>query len=75
MIVDGLQVNFVTRHDTPLLEGAVAYFVTQVIETHLAGDHTLYIGRVEHFEWCEARPLLFYADIQHIHPKKSKSRR
>ena len=74
--VDGLRVNFVTRHDTPLLEGAVAYFVTQVIETHLAGDHTLYIGRVEHFEWCDARPLLFYAgQYERIHPKKAKSRR
>ena len=34
--VDGLQVNFVTRHDTPLLEGAVAYFVTQVIRDPLS---------------------------------------
>lgn len=59
--VDGLQINFVTRHNIPLLEGAVAYFVAQVVDIHSAGDHVLYIGRVEHFEWCDGRPLLFYA--------------
>ena len=36
------------RKDIPLLEGAVAYFVVQVIDTHPAGDHSVYIGRVEH---------------------------
>jgi len=48
--VPGLHVRFVTRRDLPLLAGAVAYFVVEVIDIHAAGDHTLYIGRVEHFE-------------------------
>jgi len=59
--VGGMHVRFVTRHETPLLDGAVAYFVVQVIDVHAAGDHTLYIGRVEHFESREDKPLLFYA--------------
>jgi len=59
--VEGLHVNFITRHNVPLLDGAVAYFVARVVNAHLEGDHTLYIGHVEHFEFCDARPLLFYA--------------
>jgi flavin reductase (DIM6/NTAB) family NADH-FMN oxidoreductase RutF len=59
--VAGLHLRFVTRRDIPLLAGAVAYFVVEVIDIHAAGDHTLYIGRVEHFESGEGNPLLFHA--------------
>ena len=59
--VEGLHIRFTTRKDIPLLEGAVAYFVVQVIDAHPAGDHSLYIGRVEHFESRDDKPLLFYA--------------
>ena len=58
--VEGLHVPFITRHGVPLLEGAVAYFVARVVDAHPAGDHTLYIGRVEHFEASDGRPLLFH---------------
>jgi len=71
--VDGLQVSFTTRQNVPLLEGAVAHFVAEVIDVHSAGDHTLYIGRVEHFESSDARPLLFYAGTYtRIHRKGKK---
>lgn len=59
--VEGLRIHFTTRNDIPLLEGAVAYFVVQVIDAHPAGDHSLYIGLVEHFESRDDKPLLFYA--------------
>jgi flavin reductase (DIM6/NTAB) family NADH-FMN oxidoreductase RutF len=59
--VNGLQVPFTRRNEMPLLEGAVAYFVAEVIDVHPAGDHTLYIGHVQHFESYAGRPLLFYA--------------
>jgi flavin reductase (DIM6/NTAB) family NADH-FMN oxidoreductase RutF len=59
--VPGLHVRFVTRRDIPLLAGAVAYFVVEVIDIHPAGDHTLYVARVEHFEGGEGKPLLFHA--------------
>jgi flavin reductase (DIM6/NTAB) family NADH-FMN oxidoreductase RutF len=59
--VEGLHIRFVERHGMPLLDGAVAYFVVQVYDAHPAGDHTLYIGRVEYFESRDDRPLLFYA--------------
>jgi flavin reductase (DIM6/NTAB) family NADH-FMN oxidoreductase RutF len=60
--VENLHIRFTTRNDIPLIEDAVAYFVVRVIDSHPAGDHTLYIGQVEHFEAAaEGRPLLFYA--------------
>jgi flavin reductase (DIM6/NTAB) family NADH-FMN oxidoreductase RutF len=59
--VPGLHVRFATRQDFPLLAGAVAYFVVEVIDIHPAGDHTLYIARVDHFESTEGKPLLFHA--------------
>ncbi len=59
--VEGLHIRFVTRCGVPLLERAVAHFVVQVMDVHPAGDHTLYVGRVEYFESRDDRPLLFYA--------------
>ena len=58
--VEGLKVSFVTRNGVALIEGAMAYFVVQIVDSHPAGDHTLYIGRVEHFESRHDRPLLFF---------------
>ena len=69
----GLHIRFVERLGVPLLEGAVAYFVVQVIDAHAAGDHTLFIGRVEHFESREDRPLLFYGGkYQQLRSEKAK---
>ena len=71
--VDGLEVDFIFRQNVPLLEGAVAYFVAEVIDAYSAGDHTLYIGRVEHFEASDARPLLFFAGTYtRIHRKRRR---
>src|SRR5262249_44635614 len=58
---EGLRVPFTSRAGIPLLDEAVAYFVARVVDIHPAGDHTLYIGEVEHFEFREDRPLLFHA--------------
>jgi len=71
--VEGLHIRFVERRGMPLLAGAVAYFVVQVIDAHLAGDHTLYIGRVEYFEADDGRPLLFHAGkYQQLRSEKAK---
>ncbi len=59
--VAGMHIPFTERMGVPLLEGAMAWFVVQVVDAHPAGDHTLYIGQVEHFEARDDRPLLFYA--------------
>jgi flavin reductase (DIM6/NTAB) family NADH-FMN oxidoreductase RutF len=49
----------------PLIEGALAHFVVRVVDAHPAGDHTLYIGHVEHFQWRDDKPLLFYGGTYH----------
>jgi flavin reductase (DIM6/NTAB) family NADH-FMN oxidoreductase RutF len=58
---EGVEVRFTRRAGTALLDGAVAHFVVRVGDIHSAGDHTLYIGIVEHFECRDDKPLLFYA--------------
>jgi flavin reductase (DIM6/NTAB) family NADH-FMN oxidoreductase RutF len=71
--VEGLHVRFIDRLGVPLLEGAVAYFVVKVVDAHAAGDHTLFIAQVEHFEMGEGRPLLFYGGkYQQVRPEKAK---
>ena len=59
--IEGVQIRFVRRADAMLLEGAIASFVVRVKDIHPAGDHTMYVGSVEHFEHCEDKPLLFYS--------------
>jgi flavin reductase (DIM6/NTAB) family NADH-FMN oxidoreductase RutF len=71
--VEGLHVRFTERLGMPVLENAVAYFVVHIVDAHPAGDHTLYIGRVEHFESRDDRPLLFYAGkYQQLQPEKGR---
>jgi flavin reductase (DIM6/NTAB) family NADH-FMN oxidoreductase RutF len=60
-IMKDVQVRFVDRAGVALVDGAVAYFVVRVRDVHSAGDHTLYIGTVEYFEYRDDKPLLFYA--------------
>jgi flavin reductase (DIM6/NTAB) family NADH-FMN oxidoreductase RutF len=61
-------IRFTNRAGATLLEGALAHFVVKVFDTHPVGDHTLYVGFVEDFEYREDRPLLFYAgDYQQLH--------
>jgi flavin reductase (DIM6/NTAB) family NADH-FMN oxidoreductase RutF len=71
--VPGLHLRFVHRNDLPLIGGAVAYFVVSVMDIHPAGDHTLYISLVEHFEANDGRPLLFHAGrYRHMREEKGK---
>ena len=45
----------------PLLPGACASFEVVNKTTHLAGDHTIFIGRVERFtESTDSAPLLYF---------------
>lgn len=72
--VEGLKPRYFMHEGVPLLEGALAHFVVDVVEAHPVGDHTLYIGRVEFFEWRDDRPLLFGAGkYLKLHPEHSNS--
>ncbi len=64
--LEGLQVPYVWHQGCPLLEGAVAHLMCTVIDAHPAGDHTLYLGQVEHLSSSdEGAPLLFYRSKYH----------
>jgi flavin reductase (DIM6/NTAB) family NADH-FMN oxidoreductase RutF len=71
--VEGLHIRFIDRLGVPVLEDAVAYFVVKVVDAHPAGDHTLFIAHVEHFESRDGKPLLFYSGkYQQVRPDRAK---
>ena len=49
-----------TGHGTPMLQGALAYLECRLHSAQPAGDHTIFIGEVEHVEVREGDPLLFF---------------
>ena len=57
----GLEVSFIYKEGMPVLKGAVAYIVCSVYKVYPAGDHTLFVGKVEFLEIWDSRPLVFYA--------------
>ena len=53
--------RFEEVNGVPLLAGSVAHIGCRVVDTHPAGDHTLFVGEVEHLAQFEARPLVFHS--------------
>ena len=47
--------------DVPFVRGAIAQVGCSLYSAHEAGDHTLYVGRVEHLYSEPGEPLLFHA--------------
>ncbi|RLT36677.1 MAG: flavin reductase, partial [Chloroflexi bacterium] len=43
-----------------LLAESLAHLIVTVTDAHLAGDHTLYIGRVEYLKSFDGEPLLYF---------------
>ena len=48
-----------TEDGIPLLEDALAHLTCKVASSHLAGDHTVFIARVEGVEVYDGEPLLY----------------
>ncbi|MDR7416372.1 MAG: flavin reductase family protein [Armatimonadota bacterium] len=50
------------RSGAPIIEGCLAYLESRVVATYEAGDHTLYLGEVEHGDVPRPQdaPLLFF---------------
>lgn len=44
----------------PLLEGALAVLECGRAQSYEAGDHTIFIGQVQHVEYGQGKPLLFF---------------
>lgn len=58
--IPSLKSPFVACGDMPVIEGALAQVVATVEDVHPAGDHLLYVGRVERLtQGPAAQPLLF----------------
>ncbi len=55
-----LEIPFGERCGMPVIENGLGHVVARVVQTVEAGDHVLFIGRVEHMEYREGPPLLFY---------------
>ena len=53
--------RFEVVHDTPLVGGALAHFVANIVRSYWGGDHSLFLGQVEYARYTEGRsPLLFH---------------
>jgi len=44
----------------PVLGDALAQLTCRVVASHVAGDHTIFLGEVESAEVFEGEPLLFF---------------
>ena len=53
-------VEFQDFHGAKVITDAVAYFETSIVSQHEEGDHTLFVGKVNHFECNEQDPILFF---------------
>jgi 4-nitrophenol 2-monooxygenase / 4-nitrocatechol 4-monooxygenase, reductase component len=54
-------VGHVYRNEVPVLESAIAYFVCDVQERLVGGDHSIFIGAVKQLGLRqEARPLVYF---------------
>ena len=44
----------------PVLEGAILHLTCNLVDSHIAGDHTVFIGEVETAAVHDGEPLLFF---------------
>ena len=49
------------RNGLPLVRGALAAYECSAYSRHREGDHTILVGRIEHFVAEDSEPLLFHA--------------
>lgn len=54
------EIPFVELEGYPVLDGAIAQIVCEVVSSYEEGDHTLFIGRVNTFKVEDATPLIFF---------------
>lgn len=53
-------VRFVWRDGLPLVDGALAHLTCTVLDSHLAGDHTLHVARVDTVTHEGGAPLVYH---------------
>jgi flavin reductase (DIM6/NTAB) family NADH-FMN oxidoreductase RutF len=57
---EGSEASFEIVNDTPLVAGALAHLIAQVVRSYWGGDHSLFLGRVEYARYGAGTPLLFH---------------
>ncbi len=63
-----------TPEGVPVLEGTAVQLGCSVVSSHVAGDHTIVIGKVEDAESQGGEPLLFFrGEYRHIARQKESS--
>ena len=50
----------------PLLKGATAHFVCRKVREFDGGDHIIFLGEVEDYQWTEGEPLVFHSGRYHV---------
>lgn len=60
--VEDLDLRYLEQQGVPLIPGSLAHIVARIVDIHAAGDHFLYIARIEYlWQGPEAKPLIFYS--------------
>lgn len=54
------EISFERLAGLPVINGAVAQLACEVVNEHVEGDHTLFIGRVLDIQLQDIEPLLFF---------------
>ncbi len=49
------------RGRCPILEGTAAHFVCRVVRQYDGGDHVIFLGEVEEYQYSEREPLVFHS--------------
>ena len=55
-----LEPSFTELNNFPVIKGTIAQMICKVVARYEAGDHTLFIGQVEHISLGKGEPLLYY---------------
>lgn len=58
---DGLDVPWEEGESSPRLRGTLGHLVCTPWQTYDGGDHVLYLGEVQAFQYRDGEPLIFYS--------------
>jgi flavin reductase (DIM6/NTAB) family NADH-FMN oxidoreductase RutF len=58
--IEASEPRFEVVRDTPLVEGALAHFVANIVRSYWGGDHSLFLGLVQYARYTDGTPLLFH---------------
>lgn len=50
----------------PILKGTIAHFVCRNVRQYDGGDHVIFLGEVEEYQWNEGEPLVFHSGRYHV---------